>query len=324
MDFEHLGATFNLSLGAKTGLCGHNTYGKRDCCHCLKLITTATTKTTTTTKITTVTTTQPSLSKYTDLGALVIIGGDTVNGATTSIETIIGNPSVPGLPEERWGHNAFILPNSELVVCGGKGQHHNVALSRDCISLLSQSSSWTKHSDLKQPRIYASAVTMNSGNVFLLGGWYSDLTSEVLLMGSSTWSQGPNLPDPLDSACALPLDNNTFVTIGGGRCHTTVSRYNIDAEEWDQTWPQLPEGRRGHSCARLGSILVVAGGFSFRTFQYTDSTLTINADTGISIQQLCTMYSENLEQNTFYWLNGIIQKTNRSTICNSYFSDVQI
>ena len=135
-----------------------------------------------------------------------------------------------------------------------------------------------------------------------LGGWYSDLTSEVLLKENSTWSQGPDLPDPLDSACALPLDGNNFVTIGGGRRHSTVSKYDTATETWDQTWPQLPEGRRGHSCARLGSILVVAGGFSFRTFQYTDSTLTINADTGISILQLCTMYSENsiLTQNRIH------------------------
>ena len=230
------------------------------------------------------------------------MGGDSANGATTSIETKLGNSTVPDLPKERWGHSAFILPNAEMVVCGGKGQHHNMALAMGCISLPSLSSSWTKHSSLNQPRIYSPTVTMTSGDVFLLGGWYSDMTSEVLLKGASTWSQGPHLLDPLDSACALPLDGNTFVTIGGGRRHSTVSKYDTATETWDQTWPQLPEGRRGHSCARLGSILVVAGGFSFRTFQYTDSTLTINADTGISILQLCTMYSENsiLTQNRIH------------------------
>ena len=201
---------------------------------------------------------------------------------------------MPELPEERWGHNAFILPNSEMVVCGGKGQHHNMALSRGCISLPSLTSSWTKHSDLNQPRISASAVTMTSGDIFLLGGWYSDMTSEVLLNGASTWSQGPDLPHPLDSACALPLDDTTFVTIGGGRRHSTVSKYDTATDTWDQTWPQLTEGRRGHSCARLGSILLVAGGFSFTTFEYTASTLTINSATGFSILQLCTMYSENI------------------------------
>ena len=201
---------------------------------------------------------------------------------------------MPELPEERWGHNAFILSNLEMVVCGGKGQHHSMALSMGCISLLSLSSAWMKHSDLIQPRIYASAVTMTSGDIFLLGGWYSDMTSEVLLNGASTWSQGPHLLDPLDSACALSLDDNNFVTIGGGRRQSTVSKYNTATETWDHTWPQLPEGRRGHSCARLGSILLVAGGFSYETFQYTDSALTINAATGISILQLCTMYSENI------------------------------
>ena len=72
-----------------------------------------------------------------------------------------------------------------------------------------------------------------------------------------------------------------------------MSKYDTATDTWDHTWPQLTEGRRGHSCARLGSILVVAGGFSFTTFEYTASTLTINAATGISILQLYTMYSEN-------------------------------
>ena len=44
--------------------------------------------------------------------------------------------------------------------------------------------------------------------------------------------------------------------------------------------------------AARGSILLVAGGFSYKTFEYTDSTLTINAATGISILQFHTMYSE--------------------------------
>ena len=223
---------------------------------------------------------------------LVIIGGNTGIGATSSIETKLGNSSVADLPEERWGHSAFILHDSEMaVVCGGKGRHHSVALSKGCISLPSQSSGWKKHSYLNQPRIHASTVSMTSGEVFLLGGSFSGTTSEVLLKGSSTWSQGPELPDPLDSACALQIDDITFVTIGVGRDHTKLSRYDTAADMWDHSWPKLKEGRRGHSCARLGSTLLIAGGFSYNTFEYTDSTLTINAATGISIlHPLCNVF----------------------------------
>ena len=386
MDFEHLTGTFNLSAGSKPGLCGHNSNGKKDCCHCLNLLVSwngdcvdfsgdllsglhsvisantreecialcqfenfkyaglqngtscwcgnkgpshgniregecdipcpgnvaqicgsatkmnifdtqcesclpPTLSTSSSVEISPATamttpTTSPSLTKYTDLGSLIMIGGDTAYGATDSIETILGNSTIPQLPEERWGHNAFLLADSEVVVCGGKGQHHSMSTSKECISLPSLTSNWTKHSDLKQPRIYASAVTMTSGDVYLLGGWYSDMTSEVLFMGNSSWTQGPDLPDPLDSACALPLDDITFVTIGGGRDHSMVSRYNTGTKTWDHTWPQLPEGRRSHGCARLGAIIIVAGGFSYQTFEYTDSALTINAATGIL--QICT------------------------------------
>ena len=195
---------------------------------------------------------------------------------------MLGGASPPDLEQERWAHSAFVLNNLEMVVCGGKGQHHSMALSKDCVSLSPQSSAWTTHSSLNEPRIYSSAVTMTSGDVYILGGWYADMTSELLRAGTSTWSEGPHLPYRLDSACALPLDDNTFVIIGAGIHHSTVSRFNTATDLWDHTWPQLPEGLRGHSCARLGSLLLVAGGFSYKTSEYTDSALTIDAVTGMA------------------------------------------
>ena len=236
----------------------------------LKGISSTTTTTTTTTKTT----------AY--LGTVLVIGGDTSKGATSSVETLLGEPIVSELPRIRWGHVAFVLPGSQIVVCGGKGQHHNIALSKTCIFLPPQTSSWSNHSRLNQPRIYASEVTMPSGQVFLLGGWYSERTSEVLLPGNSTWSRGPHLPHPLDSACALPINETTFVAIGGGMYHTKVISYNTRWELWNDDWPQLAEGRRGHSCARFGSNLMVAGGYSYSNFDYSDSTIIIDAITGLS------------------------------------------
>ena len=135
---------------------------------------------------------------------------------------------------------------------------------------------------LNQPRIFASEVKMPSGQVFLLGGWYSERTSEVLQPGDSSWSRGPHLPHPLDSACALPINDTTFVAIGGGMYHTKVISYNTKWELWNDKWPLLDEGRRGHSCAKLGSNLMVAGGYSYSNFDYSDSTIIINAISGLS------------------------------------------
>merc|ERR1712013_253390 len=42
----------------------------------------------------------------------------------------------------------------------------------------------------------------------------------------------------------------------------------------------LAEGRRGHSCAKLGSNLMVAGGYSYTSFAYSDSTIMIDTTTG--------------------------------------------
>ena len=172
---------------------------------------------------------------------------------------------VSELPRIRWGHVAFVLFESQVVVCGGKGQHHNIAVSKACISLATHedTATWKNHSTLVQPRIYASEVKMPSGQVFLLGGWYSERTSEILNPGNSIWMKGPHLPHPLDSACALPLNDSSFVAIGGGMYHTKVISYDIKMEMWNDDWPQLAEGRRGHSCARIGSNFMVAGGYSY-------------------------------------------------------------
>ena len=184
------------------------------------------------------------------------------------------------------------------MVCGGKSKHHNVALSKNCISLDPQTLLWSNHSNLSQPRIYASEVTMPNGMVFLVGGWYSERTSEVLMPGSTKWTKGPHLPHPLDSACALPMDDNTFVAIGGGMYHTKVISYNIATSKWNDTWPQLAEGRRGHSCAKLGSNLMVAGGYSYTSFAYSDSTIMIDATTG---HKLTSIYPQGTE-NRLNWL----------------------
>ena len=73
--------------------------------------TTTTTTTTTTTATTTTTTTVPDYS-----GTVLVLGGDTSNGATDSIETMLGEPMVSELPRIRWGHVAFVLFEYQVVV----------------------------------------------------------------------------------------------------------------------------------------------------------------------------------------------------------------
>ena len=310
VDFSSLADIFNLAAGSKSGTCGHSE-GKEDCCHCLELAenyrpTTTTAGTTTTEDVhlapiveaptvagptttiapttTTTTTTAPTTTTPCLDEVVLVLGGDTAEHETSSVEALhmCGDTSstTTDLPESRWGHTAVTLADSEVVVCGGKGRHHTVALARTCISL--EADSWQDHSQLLMPRIYSSAVTMPSGDSFLLGGWYSSMTSETLKAGETTWAKGPTLPHPLDSACAVVLNSTTFATVGGGEGHTSVTTYDTTQQLLSQDWTALPEGRRGHSCAMVGDQILVAGGFSYLTFDYTDSTVLIDTTTGVA------------------------------------------
>ena len=42
-------------------------------------------------------------------------------------------------------------------------------------------------------------------------------------------------------------------------------------------WPELEEGRRGHSCGHLHGMVVVAGGYLFSNFEYTDTTIILDS-----------------------------------------------
>merc|ERR1719222_865303 len=66
--------------------------------------------------------------------------------------------------------------------------------------------------------------------------------------------------------------------------HTKVISYNTKWELWNDKWPLLDEGRRGHSCGKIGSNLMVAGGYSYSNFDYSDSTIIIDAISGVSTQ----------------------------------------
>ena len=231
---------------------------------------------------------------------IISIGGDTEKGATASTEEDnLQGPKFGDLPAPRWGHVAAVVEDNNgrkhILVCGGKGKDHGPELARDCIEYKASSKSpWIFHSTLELPRISSSSVTMSNGDVYILGGSYSPTTSELLDMSSplswspaaswrrarNAWRTGPQLPFPLLDGCATTVDSKNFVILGGGLEHNQVSVYNTKTRSWSEK-PNLKESRRGHSCANLGDKkIIVAGGFSYKTFAYTSSTLVVDLRTG--------------------------------------------
>ena len=276
VDFQNLAERYDLSVGEVKGKCGHENGKDEDCCRCLKYV-----------EVTTApppTTTVPPLPIRPHVLA---IGGDSATGASAAVEELGPDQvSLSNLPEARWGHSAFVLYGShEVLVCGGKSRDYRPQFMKSCISYKSFTFSGTWRAfgqPMNYPRHYAIPVTMPSGDLYILGGVYSSTTSEILRRGSSTWTNGATLPFPIYSACAIAINETSFVTIGGDWDRKKVNIFNVRTRSWS-SWPDLAEGRQGHSCVKSSGKIVVAGGYSFNTFEYTRSTLLIDLATGRAV-----------------------------------------
>ena len=268
VNFKKLAENYQMSANTVPGGC-HHVHGMKDCCHCLKSI-------------------DPPQRL-----SLVVIGGDTENDATASVEKEGEKPTlIPDLPEPRWGHSAFVLPDSssqytyvhssEILVCGGFGEHHKSTHAHKCD--LYNGSGWEANSvTLRHPRIHASSVVMESGDIYLMGGEYSPITTEVLKNGAQVWVDSLTLEYGIAGACAVETDSNSFVIIGGDWDHDKISVYSTLGltPSWTKDWSSLDEGRKGHSCARIGKQVVIAGGYSFKYNAYVSHTEIMDVTTGV-------------------------------------------
>merc|ERR1712112_447917 len=215
---------------------------------------------------------------------LIALGGNTVNGTTKVVEKLRSgdNETFQELLTVRFGHSAFVHPvTKDVLVCGGKGKNHGTDTLRDCIAQdHTLKSNWSFHSTLTEPRNHASTVVMESGDVYILGGSFSPDTSDVLRSDSKNWTVGPKLDHPTYKACATDINATSFVTIGGGVSENDISVYNTVTKSWSNPWPQLREGRRGHSCVRVNDKVIVAGGYLYSEHENTATTLIIDINTG--------------------------------------------
>jgi len=264
VNFATLATDFDLSYSSPSGYCG-----KDGCCHCLK-------------KRTKELPSPPAKSGTTY--TIYALGGDTANGTTEVVESLgSATTTYEALPAPRMGHSAFVCPGTpSILVCGGKGQNHGTETFKSCIASQEQGkkSTWVEHSNLSEPRVYASTVLMESGDVYILGGEFSPDTSDVLRLGSHSWAKGPKLEHPTYMACAADVNATSFVTIGGGVQENSIVMYNTVTSSWSTPWPKLAYGRRNHCCVRIHSNIVVAGGYHYGENKNTATTLIIDINTG--------------------------------------------
>ena len=102
---------------------------------------------------------------------------------------------------------------------------------------------------------------------YILGGEDNSGNSEFLKTGRYSWQAGPTIPSPgLAFGCAVAIDFFRFVVIGGypdGHSGpvANVRMYDMASGSWTE-WSALNTPVYFVACAKLGSTIVVGGGYN--------------------------------------------------------------
>ena len=185
-------------------------------------------------------------------------GGLTDSGPLLSSTEVVDSPCTsPSLPFPRAAHTTSLTTDGLLLTCGGRGEEAQDLLS--CLVMDTSSSSWLPHSTLPIPRTASTAVSLPTG-LLLLGGWGGAGSSSLLPTGATSWEAGPpGAPMQVAYTCAVTLDHGGFLVLGGLGAPEQVEEYT-SSSSW-HSWPPLHQERWGHACARLGDLVVLAGGW---------------------------------------------------------------
>jgi len=183
----------------------------------------------------------------------------------------------------RSDHVTGVTEDGVILSCGGESADGTDDFS--CLSLDAAAGEWVLHSVLSHPRVKASTVALPGIGLFILGG-FKQLSSELLPVGATEWEEGPTLPGTMQDNsyygfCSFMLSPTEFMVIGGETgfiAGNLVQVYSVETGEWDR-WEDLTISRWGHSCTRLGDLVVVAGGVSPLPFNILSSATILDLGT---------------------------------------------
>ena len=158
-----------------------------------------------------------------------------------------------------------------MASCGGKGdkgEHFD-----SCVVWDSNNQRWDEHmmGPLPQKREYHSVVTLENVGVYIIGGNGSKnsmSTSDFLPANTFQWTRGPGLPKDVSthvSGCAVVISDTSFIYINSG----IIREYKqVQTGFWmdRNRWPAI-SSRHWVGCARIGSSVLIAGGYRRREYQ---------------------------------------------------------
>merc|ERR1719312_1053620 len=168
---------------------------------------------------------------------------------------------LPQLPDNNAGFSLVLTPGGDLLRCGG-----SESLGQSCDSFDVDGGVWKSHSTLTEQRKNSYAITFPSGT-WIIGGDYSDTSTEFLPTNSNNWQPGPTAPGArfTHGGCMVKISATELLFIGGDGSGKQVCTYNPDTGVHDCK-SSLLTYRLYLSCAVIGNNVIVSGG------QTTDGT----------------------------------------------------
>jgi len=226
--------------------------------------------------------------------ALMVGGFNGYEGARDKAELLNNACSLPSLlvsdgtgRSGRSDNVVFITGENMILTCGGESATGEDDLS--CQALDISGETWVPHSVLDTDRVKSTALVLPDYGAYILGG-FKHHTSSFLPTGSREWVPGPTLIGEEEvvlyyGVCGVVLSSSEFMVVGGdeGEFVTDpsvggkVMTYDAQTDIMEE-WPSLTVDSWGHSCAKLGNKVVIAGGVS-PMFTHTKTTTILDLST---------------------------------------------
>ena len=160
---------------------------------------------------------------------------------------------LPDLPKGMRANPSILQHGSDVIICGG---------GENCFKL--EDNKWSVNTNsMIRDRRYGTSITMKD-SVYILGGWVSLDTSEMLVHESEAWKLGPNIPyGGIAQACGVKISEKEFLIIGGFMMsnRSKILRYNANTNTWHNTSIQLEYEKYAHRCMLFDGKVIVTGGY---------------------------------------------------------------
>jgi len=182
------------------------------------------------------------------------------------------------------GATGAIMPNNEILICGGISKSSSGYTYHDeCYKLSIESKSWSYVATMSSKRKLAASAEID-GKLFITGGYDGNdrLSTTEFITVEGEVSAGPNLPSPPRSShCMMKLPSGKII-ITGGYPGSSVGKKVLEFDPATNSYvdmPPLTTIRYKHACAVFQSpqhedryVALAAGGEYEATAEILDYT----------------------------------------------------